>query len=94
MHFKKVYGQSKNPTCLFCKKLATTKNKQKVPVCAKHKDAWLNDFKCVCGQYLDIKESKYGMFFLCMNCGPVSLAKALEFNMVWDENNLPSIEDL
>ena len=94
MRGKKVYGQSQITSCIFCGSTATTKNDQKVPVCQKHKGAILNDFKCVCGEYLDIRESKFGMFFTCMRCGTVSLSKALEFNQVWDENNLPSVDDL
>ena len=94
MFKRKVYGQSAITACLFCGKQATTKNEQKVPVCIKHKKAWLNDFKCICGDYLDVRESKHGMFFSCMKCGAVSLSKALEINQVWDENNLPSIDDL
>lgn len=94
MHFKKVYGQSQTNECLFCGKIATTKNKQKVPVCNKHINSILNDFKCICGEYLDIRESKYGIFFTCMNCGTVSLSKALEINTISDENNIISVYDL
>lgn len=94
MRYRKVYGQSKNNNCLFCGKLATTTNKQGIPVCSVHKNSRLNDFKCTCGEYLDIKSGKFGIFFVCMNCGTISLNRALEFNKVWDENNLPSIDDL
>ena len=71
-----------------------TKNEQGIPVCPNHKGSRLNDFKCACGDYLDIKEGKYGIFFVCMNCGTINLQKALQFNKIWDENNLPSIDDL
>jgi len=94
MQAKKMYGQSKNTQCLFCGKIATTSNEQEIPVCNLHKHARLNDFKCACGDWLDIKKSKYGIFFTCMNCGVISLSKALQLNQVWDENNLPSIDDL
>ena len=94
MRYRKVYGQSKENTCLFCGKQSTRANEQGVPVCNNHKNAILNDFKCACGEWLDIKQSKYGIFFVCINCGPVSLAKALSVNQVWDENNLPGIDDL
>ena len=94
MYRKKVYGQSGDSTCLFCGKKATTFNEQKVPVCEDHKTAILNDFKCVCGEYLDIRTSKYGLFFTCMNCGPVSLQKALQLNVVRDESKIPSVYDL
>ncbi len=94
MRHRKVYGQSQSNNCMFCGSAATTKNEQKVPVCRAHKDSWLNDFKCICGDYLDIRESKFGIFFTCMNCGSVSLSKALEINQIWDENNIISIDDL
>ena len=94
MRHQKVYGQSKDTNCLFCGKLATTKNEQEVPVCLDHKNAKLNDFKCACGEWLDLRTSKYGIFFTCMNCGTVSRAKALQFNQICDDNNLPSVYDL
>lgn len=94
MRYKKVYGESKLTTCLFCGKQATTTNEQEVPVCINHKKAKLNDFKCACGEWLDLRTSKFGIFFTCMNCGTVSLAKALQFNQVYDDNNLPSVYDL
>lgn len=94
MKGKKIYGQNSNAACLFCSKPATTKNDQGVPVCKEHSKAILNDFKCACGEYLDIRESKYGVFFTCMNCGPVSMKKALSINEVHDESKIPSVEDL
>ncbi len=94
MKYKKVYGEHSNSTCLFCNKVAITKNEQNVPVCKDHIKSILNDFKCSCGEYLDIRESKYGIFFICMNCGPVSLKKALLINEVKDESKIPSIYDL
>ncbi|MFP4119271.1 MAG: hypothetical protein ACLFTH_04420 [Candidatus Woesearchaeota archaeon] len=94
MFRKKVYGQNGNAECLFCSKTATTKNEQGVPVCKEHTESILNDFKCACGEYLDIKESKYGIFFTCMNCGAVSLKKALLFNEIKDESKIPSVHDL
>lgn len=84
MYIKKQYGQSKVDKCLFCGKQATTTNGQGVPVCIVHKGAVLGDMKCICGEYLDIRTGKYGLFFTCMRCGIVNLRKALEINEVRD----------
>ena len=80
MFNKKVYGQSTNNTCPFCGSIATTINEQSVPVCSLHKTEFLSDLKCSCGEYLDVRKSKYGIFFTCMNCGPVNFKKGLELN--------------
>ena len=76
---KKVYGQSRDTPCLFCGGKATTKNTQLVPVCRHHRQNETT-LRCSCGEYLDVKESKYGTFFLCFHCGPVSYNKGLEMN--------------
>ena len=94
MRYKKVYGQSRIETCVFCDKTATLKNKQGVPVCSNHQNSKLNDFKCSCGKYMDLKEGKYGIFFTCIDCGTMSLQKALSINQVNDDNNIPYVEDL
>ncbi|MCF7866789.1 hypothetical protein K9L67_03550 [Candidatus Woesearchaeota archaeon] len=80
MFRKKIYGQSKTEECPFCGKIPTTSNEQKIPTCQDHKDVLLEDLKCACNDWLDLKESKYGPFFVCMNCGPVSFKKALDLN--------------
>lgn len=80
MRIPKRYGQSLVNRCPFCQRQATTENYQGVPTCLEHKKEELLDLKCACGEYLDIKKGKYGAFFLCMNCGPVSFAKGLEMN--------------
>jgi len=89
MFRKKVYGESGRTICPFCGADATTKNPQGLPVCRHHTRDEIN-LKCACGEWLDIKESKYGTFFLCMRCGPVSYKRGLEMN------NLPlgNAEDL
>lgn len=86
---RKVYGQSQEVNCPFCGGSATSKNEQGLPVCRNHTKAEIN-LKCVCGEYLDVKESKYGTFFLCMNCGSVSAKKAFEIN----DLPLRSFEDI
>lgn len=76
---RKVYGQSQQTPCPFCGSNVTAKNDQGLPVCHRHTKDEIN-LKCVCGEYLDVKESKYGTFFLCMRCGPVSYKKGMEIN--------------
>ena len=80
MRIPKRYGQSQIAKCPFCGEMATLSNPQKVPVCIKHKNSELNAMKCACGSYLDMKHSKYGPFFVCINCGPINMRKALETN--------------
>lgn len=84
MHFRKVYGQSKIDRCVFCGKQAVTKNEQEIPVCISHKSSVLNEFKCACGNTLDLMTGKYGPFFKCDRCGIVNMRKALEMNDVRD----------
>lgn len=86
MYIPKRYGESKIEGCPFCGMQSTTTNSQGVPVCQTHKNSELIDMKCICGEYLDIKKGKFGMFFTCMNCGPISMKKALEMNDVRDKN--------
>lgn len=87
---KKIYGQSRNEECPFCGKISSTNNEQGIPTCQDHKKTELLDLKCMCGDWLDLKQGKYGPFFICMQCGPVSFKKALELN----DYPLKSIEDL
>jgi hypothetical protein len=72
----------RNGTCVFCGQVATKKNSQKFAVCKSHENKEFPDMKCACGGYLDVKESKYGAFFICMDCGPVSVAKAMSINPI------------
>ena len=81
---RKIYGKSRIDKCPFCGKQAITKNNQGVSVCMAHKHAIMNDLKCACGEYLDIRKGKYGYFFLCMNCGPQSHTKVYSLNEVKD----------
>jgi hypothetical protein len=41
--------------------------------------------KCACGGWLDMKVSKFGPFWVCMKCGPVSWRKAMEMNPLAQE---------
>ena len=80
MYIPKRYGQSKVDLCPFCRKEATTKNSQQVPVCYKHKASTLKDLTCFCGDYLELKDGKFGIYFNCTNCGNINIRKALEMN--------------
>ena len=87
MRIPKRYGQSKIDKCPFCQKHATTLNKQKVPVCASHKEEMLDDLKCVCGSTLDTLKGKFGVFFSCMKCGNMNLRKVMEINTIKPKSN-------
>jgi predicted RNA-binding Zn-ribbon protein involved in translation (DUF1610 family) len=72
---RKIYGQSRDDKCVFCSIQASVKNSQGFPTCISHKNKVMDDKKCTCGEWMDIKQSKWGAFFLCPNCGPRSLSK-------------------
>lgn len=78
---RKIYGSYQVDKCFFCGSNAYKKTIQGFPTCKKCGDQEVKDPKCPsCGGALDIKTSKYGVFFLCLDCGPVSLAKYKKFN--------------
>jgi hypothetical protein len=79
MRYPKVYGQSKAEKCPLCGSPAITKNKQGIPVCNDHHEFTL-DLKCACGGWLDAKDGKFGTFFVCFKCGPISWHKAMVMN--------------
>ncbi len=76
---KKVYGQSQMQRCPICGDNALFKNKQGIPVCKDHQTYDI-ELKCSCGSWLDPKQSKYGTFFVCINCGAISWNKAMNMN--------------
>lgn len=80
MYIPKRYGQSKINKCPFCGRDAFSQNNQKIPVCKDHKETMMKDMKCACGSWLDMREGKFGVFYTCLNCGPVNMNKALEIN--------------
>ena len=82
MFIPKRYGQSRADSCPFCGSQSTTTNVQSIPVCAAHRKSSLENMKCACGSYLDMRKGKFGVFFNCISCGAVSLSKALEINDV------------
>ena len=80
MRIPKRYGQSKLEICPFCEKQATTKNKEDIPVCFDHKEERFPELKCQCGDYLEQRSGKYGIYFNCMKCGNINYRKALSLN--------------
>jgi hypothetical protein len=91
--YKKSYGSYQRALCPFCKKEATTKNSQKIPVCQAHKNAVLGEMKCICGNYLTIMEGKYGIFFSCIKCGNISPSRVFEINEVVDVSKNENIKE-
>ena len=80
MRMPKHYGQSRIERCPFCERQGTIKNPQGVPVCPQHSKETLEGMKCVCGRDLFIQNGKFGVFFICTNCGNLTLRKVLEIN--------------
>ncbi|NQU98828.1 hypothetical protein HQ533_05135 [Candidatus Woesearchaeota archaeon] len=66
--------------CIFCRQQAIAKNEQGFATCNMHKKEVLPEMNCACKEILSIKNGKYGAFFICANCGPISLKKALSIN--------------
>ncbi|MFT4303012.1 MAG: hypothetical protein ACMXYG_00465 [Candidatus Woesearchaeota archaeon] len=96
---KKIYGESRKDNCYFCTKHALGENSQGLPACKDHITEILPDKRCSCGEYLDIKKSKWGAFFVCKNCGPISLNKSLnldssgfKLNKKYRNENKPKIQ--
>ncbi len=77
MYLPKSYGESKIASCPFCARGAYSKNSQGIPVCSDHTSNTIENVKCACGAWLDLREGKWGPFFLCSNCGPINFTKAL-----------------
>ncbi len=82
MFRRKQYGESQIKRCPWCNATALTKNEQNVPVCLKHKQFLFSDVKCSCGKFVDVRDGKFGAFFICDTCGIKSIAKILEVNTI------------
>lgn len=82
MYIPKRYGEARLDRCPFCGRQATVTNVQKVPVCVEHRKNTLNNLKCSCGSFLDLRQGKFGAFFTCFKCGAISMSKALELNKI------------
>jgi len=90
---RKIYGYSQESKCPFCSKAATTKNKQKVPVCRDHTNSQMQDIKCLCKSWMSIKTGKYGAFYLCDKCGPINLNRAAEIKEVTMKEYEKTVEE-
>ena len=65
--------------CFWCEHLAVTYNEQKIPTCKIHKRNKLKIDKCpLCKGFIELKNGKYGAFFVCDNCGCLNLKKIKE----------------
>jgi len=85
----KRYGQSRKDVCPFCGKNALTINKQHIPVCNNHKTSTLDEMKCICGEILELKSGKYGIYFTCIDCGNINSLKVFETNKVENSKDSP-----
>jgi len=66
--------------CIVCGAMAIAYNSQNLPMCKHHKTHEMINMKCpACGKWLDVSKSKYGTFFLCIDCGPISVSKLKSF---------------
>ncbi len=74
----KKYGEYQQKICGFCPKIATTKNEQGLEVCIYHVKQAMDEIKCLCGRWLEIRSGKFGAFFNCINCGNLNYNKAME----------------
>jgi len=77
MNLPKKYGVYQVKRCPFCESIATAKNKQDIPVCHRHKSELIEDIKCQCGFFLELKIGKFGPFFICPKCGTINFEKAM-----------------
>ena len=78
MYIPKRYGESKITKCAFCEKQSTAQNQQGVLVCSAHKNFQLDDIKCFCGSWLELRAGKWGPYYNCIRCGNVNFKKAME----------------
>jgi hypothetical protein len=92
MKMKKKYGEYQSKTCPFCERRATQKNEQGLDVCHKHTKEFLTEIKCLCGEWLEILQGKYGPFFRCNNCGCMNLRKAMEIKRTTDKSK-PAVKE-
>lgn len=84
---KKIYGQSQQKTCAFCGKLATLKNPQGAEVCIQHKQSLIEEIKCTCGSWLELRSGKFGSYYNCINCGNINRNKAEEIKEMTRRKN-------
>jgi topoisomerase IA-like protein len=88
---RKTYGQYQKIICPFCERQATHKNSQGLNVCRHHVNQSLEEIRCLCGSWLELRIGKFGPYFNCLKCGNKSLRKALEIKEITknkDENKI------
>ncbi len=70
--------------CIICGGMSTVYNSQQLPVCKKHADFEALELRCpVCKSHLDIRKGKFGSFFTCISCGPISVHKLKRFGNLY-----------
>ncbi|MFH1682475.1 MAG: hypothetical protein ABIA37_01640 [Candidatus Woesearchaeota archaeon] len=79
---RKKYGEYQSKTCPFCERRATHKSEQGLDVCHLHLKQNLEEIKCLCGEWLEIMQGKFGPFFRCRNCGCMNLKKVKEIQQI------------
>lgn len=89
---RKKYGEYQVKTCPFCERRATHKSEQGLDVCHLHLKQDLEEIKCLCGEWLEIMQGKFGPFFRCRNCGCMNLKKVQEIRQLTGQKSQPKIE--
>lgn len=78
MRIPKSYGNYKKTICPFCERTATHKNEQGLDVCHLHLKKRLDEFKCLCGSWVELRVGKFGPYFNCIKCGNFNYNKGME----------------
>jgi topoisomerase IA-like protein len=86
---KKQYGNYKTLTCSFCGRTATQQTEQGVEVCHKHTHEKVEEIKCTCGSWLELKNGKFGPYFNCINCGNLNYQKGMEMKEITGKKEVP-----
>ena len=71
------YGDQTTSSCPLCGRTAIVRNAQGMPVCTDHKNAQISASCPNCRASLDLRDGKFGKFYLCDKCGPISTSKAV-----------------
>lgn len=71
---------TKMTLCAFCGNEATTRNKQKIATCTRHRNEIKEALRCLCGEPVTILSGKFGSYAKCAVCGNVSLKKIMDLN--------------
>lgn len=83
---KKVYGESQTEACVFCGAQSYKRNKLGLPLCKEHQnEEYAPAFKCICGDWIDVLNGKYGPYAKCLRCGIQKLDKIREHNSMLNQ---------